>query len=144
MDHFLVVQRNDINDPVASSCIAGLYLSMKKYEEALIEYRNLLRIDAKYKDGRFGCAFALICVSQNPKTKEDAVAAMKKEAEELLRQVVAVDPLKQQAHFYLAGLYYDGGKSDKAEKHYRESIRLSPTDVLSRYNLSIILQVSSP
>ena len=52
LEHFLIVQRIDVNNPTVSSAIAALYSRMGMWNEAIVEYKNLLRIDAKYRDAK--------------------------------------------------------------------------------------------
>ena len=52
MEHFLIVQRIDVNNPTVASAIATLYSRMGMWTEAIVEYKNVLRIDKKYKDAK--------------------------------------------------------------------------------------------
>lgn len=52
LEHFLIVQRIDVNNPEVSSAIAVLYSRMGMWDEAILEYKNLIRIDKKYKDAK--------------------------------------------------------------------------------------------
>ena len=52
LEHFLIVQRIDVNNPTVASAIATLYSRMGMWTEAIVEYKNVLRIDKKYKDAK--------------------------------------------------------------------------------------------
>lgn len=63
-----------------------------------------------------------------------------KEAMAAFEEALRMNPGKSQAHGYLGYLYGNRGDLDSAERHFRQALKLDPSDQLSREGLQNLLQ----
>lgn len=88
------------------------YLSESKYEEAVLAYREVIKIDKKSVPAYKGLSVAYT-LQEKPEQAEQAL-------QDGLKQVTGSKPLK----IALAGLFVDWNKKDQAEAVYNEIITL--------------------
>jgi predicted Zn-dependent protease len=88
------------------------YLSENKYEEAVLAYREVIKIDKKNVPAYKGLSVAYT-LQEKPDQAEQAL-------QDGLKQVTASNPLK----LALAGLLFDHNKKDQAESIYKEIITI--------------------
>jgi ankyrin repeat protein/Flp pilus assembly protein TadD len=94
--------------------LARTYEELKRYDEALNEYREAIRINPE--DGSVHRSLA------------SALFELKRfdEAENAYRRAFEIDPLDSNAVFNLAAALQNQAKRDEAIKYYREYLRLEP------------------
>jgi tetratricopeptide (TPR) repeat protein len=95
------------------------YLDAGKTEEALLEFRNVVQLDARDPRGRFQLALALL-------NKGDP--ASQREAQHHLHIVVQEKPDHLEAHLKLSEIALTADEKAKAREHAAAALRLAPND----------------
>ncbi len=123
--------------------------SVGKYEEALLDYCVLNKIDPKDKAGYTGIAYCMVQLERYPEAIEKLSAIIaqspkdfdsrllrgwcylrqKKDAQAIaeFNQVIAMDPENARAHQYLADFYFASGKKELALAELDKVIELDET-----------------
>jgi tetratricopeptide (TPR) repeat protein len=149
----------DPDNATARKHLAGICLSLGRFEEAAGNFQQLLRVlpnDAAIHNDR-GIALAQLgklseaasCFQQaldvNPQYAEAhnnlgivlAKQGRLEEALETYRQSVALKPDNPEAYYNLGNLFRDLGRLEEAQSNYREAIRLKPDHADAQTNLAM-------
>ncbi len=109
--------------------LAPALAMLGKVDEAIAEYRVMIRLRPDYADGRVGLGVILAA------DKHDYAAA---EAEYL--EAIRLKPDSALAHYNLGHALGNAGKTDLAIAAFREAIRLKPAYAQAHHNLGVSLQ----
>ena len=109
--------------------LAPVLAMLGKVDEAIAEYRVMIRLRPDYADGRVGLGVILAA------DKHDYAAA---EAEYL--EAIRLKPDSALAHYNLGHALGNAGKTDLAIAAFREAIRLKPAYAQAHHNLGVSLQ----
>ncbi|OPY59371.1 MAG: Anaphase-promoting complex, cyclosome, subunit 3 [Pelotomaculum sp. PtaU1.Bin035] len=104
--------QNTANGDIASKLeLAVKYLSENNYEEAILTYQDVIKIDAKNIIAYRGLSLAYALENNND------------EAEKVLQDGLKATGQALELQLALAGFYIDAGKADQAEAIYKEMIK---------------------
>ena len=90
------------------------YLQKQKYQEAVLQFQNALKIDPRYVDAFYQLAQARLAT----RDYRDAYAA--------LQQAISLAPQRVDVRLSLGQLYRDGGQYDKAQEQADEVLKTDP------------------
>lgn len=107
--------------------LGNSYFNQEKYSQAVASYEKALKIDAELLKARFNLSLALIRLNR---------AA---EAEILLQELLAEDPVNLSILEILAYNYHIQGKTEEAIELLEDVLEKAPESVSARYNLGILL-----
>ncbi len=116
--HRLVLEKQPDYVPARTS-LARLYLRQQRFEEALVQFTALARLQPENLAAQVGAAQCLIPTGR----AEEAV--------DTLEQVLAGAPRYIPAHLNLGLAYQSLGRTDQARAQWEEVLRLDPGNVLA-------------
>jgi tetratricopeptide (TPR) repeat protein len=119
--------RGDPDNPLRHDAVASLYLDAEKYDDAIVEFRESLRLNRDSAPTHYNLAFALSARGR----RDEAIAE--------LEAAVRIDPAYAQAHNNLGALLQVGGRTAEALAEYERAIALRSDNVDARANLGQLL-----
>ena len=119
--------RNEPANPLRHDAVASLYFDAGRLDEAIAEYIQSLRLDARSAQTQYNLGIALAMRGR----RDEAVAAFE--------AALALDPDYAQAHTNLGALLHVLGRTGPAIEHYRRAIALRPDNVEAHANLGLLL-----
>lgn len=113
----------------------------RKYVEAASTYEEALRVNANSAEARYNLGLAQVRQIANP---ADTTSANKAKLDQIrsnfnavASQAKAKPGLAAKANFNLGNLEFKAGDYAKAVEHYKQSLRIDPTDEAARKNLRV-------
>jgi len=126
--HYLKALEYSNNDPMYQNNLASLYLSMERWDEAIVYFQkaseNLLFMRSEL--ALMGKGFALY-------RKGDYPAAL-----QAYSKAEAIAPRLGTLHFYIAETYQASGRLDLAAASYEKALLYSPKYSEARYQLAVL------
>lgn len=113
------------SDDYMSTKLAETYNAVRRYDEAIIEFKKAITINPKYANAHKGLGIAYL----EKGMLDEAIVELKK--------AVAIDPKRADAHNNLGMAYWARGLSDKAISEYMEALAIEPNFVEAHYNLAV-------
>ncbi len=119
--------RAEPDNPLRHDAVGGLYLDARKYDEAIAELRESLRLNGDSAPTHYNLAFALSARGR----RDEAITE--------LEAAIRIDPAYAQAHNNLGALLQVGGRIADARAEYERAVALRPDNVDARANLGQLL-----
>jgi tetratricopeptide (TPR) repeat protein len=119
--------QNDPGNPLRHDAVASLYLDEKRFDQAIAEFRESLRLNRESAPTHYNLAFALSARGRHG----EAIAE--------LEEALAIDPAYALAHNNLGALLQLLAQIDQARAHYERAVALRPDNVEARANLGQLL-----
>jgi tetratricopeptide (TPR) repeat protein len=119
--------RDHPTDPLRHDAVAALYFEDGQVDQAIAEYTESLRLDARSAQTQYNLGIAL------------SVRGRRTEAIAAFEAALAIDPNYAQAHNNLGALLQLVGRVEPALDHYRRAIALRPDNVEAHANLGLLL-----
>ncbi len=116
-----------INQAIDHTNIGDLLDGLDKLEEAVVAYREAIKIDPTYAPAHYNLGVALVGLG---KLGESVVA---------YREAIELDPTLAVAYYNLGNSLADLDKLEEAVVAYREAIKIDPTYAPAHYNLGSVL-----
>jgi len=117
----------DPSNPLRHDAVGQLYLDDGRFDEAIAELRESLRLNDQSAPTHYNLGFALSARGR----RDEAIA----ELEHALR----IDPDYAVAHNNLGALLQVGGRLDEAQAHFERAVALGPDNVEAQANLAQLL-----
>jgi len=121
--------QGDPQNPLRHDAVAALYLDSGRFDEAIAEFRQSLRLNPDSAPTHYNLGFALSARGR----RDEAISAF--------QDALRIDPDYAQAHNNLGALLQIGGQQDAALEHYRRAAALRPDNVESHTNLGQLLSI---
>ncbi len=121
--------QGDPDNPLRHEAVASLHLDSGRLDEAIVHYRESLRLNPGSAPTHYNLGFALSALGK----RDEAIAQFE--------DAVRLDPGYGQAHNNLGALLQIAGKPDQALEHYRRAVALRPDNVEARANLGQLLSI---
>jgi len=121
--------QGDPQNPLRHDAVAALYLDSGRFDEAIAEFRQSLRLNPDSAPTHYNLGFALSARGH----RDEAISAF--------QDALRIDPDYAQAHNNLGALLQIGGQQDAALEHYRRAAALRPDNVESHTNLGQLLSI---
>ncbi len=115
------------NNAMASACLGKSLLNEGKVEEAIVHFKEVIRIDPAFLDAHIKLGNALMAQGKI----EEAVAHFE--------EAIRINPAYVDAHINLANALTAQGKSQEAMRHLTKALTLRPDDPEVHYNVGIFL-----
>ena len=124
--------RTDPNSAELRVAVGDAYLKAKRWDDALIQYREALKIDANREDAMFG-----IGVASREKGDLNGAGVALQSVIEMNRgkENNALNPRLQSAHFYLGQVLRDQARYDDAINEFRAALALNRADADTLFEL---------
>ena len=119
--------RGDPGNPLRHDAVASLYLDEQRFDDAIAEFRESLRLNRESAPTHYNLAFALSVRGK----REDAIAE--------LEEAIRIDPDYAQAHNNLGAMLQVRGNTADALAHFERAVALRPDNVEARANLGQLL-----
>ena len=103
--------------------IAAAYAGLKRYDEAIKNYKTAISLDPDSLYARHGLSVVYSIIGE------------KNKAVEQLNEALRIDPYLPEAHYNLALLYDEMGKTNEAVYHYGAVLKVNPDDHPARERL---------
>lgn len=113
------------NDAAARNSLGLIYKKLKRYNEALAEFKEVKRLDPNYPDVRVNLGAVYIKLGQHPTGKREYQEALK------------INPKDPKAHHAVAAFYYMLQRYPVSLPKFQEVARLTPNDPKAHYNLGL-------
>jgi Tfp pilus assembly protein PilF len=118
---------DDPENPLRHDALAALYLDDGRYDDAIAELRNSLRLNHESAATHYNLGFAL------------SARGRRNEALAEFREALRLDPDYAQAHNNLGAVLQVLGQPDLALVHYWRAVSLRPDNIDARTNLAQLL-----
>ncbi len=118
------------------------YRKLGKMDEArtaLRRYQQVKDMEEPSFDPEFDAVTAVLGITEAPESPSLDIprSGLEKAAAELER-ALKEQPMMLSAHTTLIGLYWELGRPDKAEEHYRAALKIDPRDPTLHYNWGLM------
>ena len=124
--------RNDPNSAELRVAVGDAYLKAKRWDDALSQYREALKIDANREDAMFGIGVA----SRETGDLNGAGVALQSVIEmNTGKENNALNPRLQSAHFYLGQVLREQARYDDAINEFRAALALNRADADTLFEL---------
>ena len=117
----------DPANPLRHDAVATLYLDERRYDDAIAEFRQSLRLNGDSAPTHYNLAFALSARGR----RDEAIAE--------LQEALRIDPDYAQAHNNLGALLQVTDRAEQALAHYRRAVEIRPDNVEARANFGQLL-----
>jgi tetratricopeptide (TPR) repeat protein len=117
----------DPANPLRHDAVATLYLDERRYDDAIAEFRQSLRLNGDSAPTHYNLAFALSARGR----RDEAIAE--------LQEALRIDPDYAQAHNNLGALLQVTDRPEQALAHYRRAVEIRPDNVEARTNFGQLL-----
>jgi tetratricopeptide (TPR) repeat protein len=121
--------RSDLENPLRHDAVASLLLDGGKFDEAVAEFRQSLRLNPDSAPTQYNLGFALSVRGR----RDEAIAAF--------QDALRIDPDYAQAHNNLGALLQLGGHPEAALEHFHRAAALRPDNVEAHTNLGQLLAI---
>ncbi len=106
--------------------VAGAYAGLKRYDEAIKNYKTAINLDPDSAYARHGLSVVYVITGEKDKAVEQ------------LNEALRIDPGMSDAHYNLALIYEEMGKTDEAVYHYGMVLKINPNDLDARERLAAL------
>jgi len=121
---YTALLRREPSNPLRHDAVAQLYLDDARYDEAIVELRESLRLNDQSAPSHYNLAYAL------------SARGRRDEATAELERALRIDPDYAAAHNNLGALLQVAGRVDQAQAHFERAIALRPDNVEAQANLA--------
>jgi tetratricopeptide (TPR) repeat protein len=124
--------RKDPNSAALRVAVGDAYLKAKRWDDALTQYHEALKIDANREDALFG-----VGVANKEKGDLNGAGVALQTVIEMNKgkENNALNPRLQSTHFYLGAVLRDQGRYDDAINEYRAALALNRADADTLFEL---------
>jgi tetratricopeptide (TPR) repeat protein len=131
-----LIQANP-GDPDLRVAVADVYLANGRYQEAITQYEEALKVVEDHKAALFGLGSTYMVLGNDSIAIDyfNQVIAMSKDAE-----LARLDEQLETSYYYLGKIYLDNGELDQAIEQLESAIALVPMDADAIYLLGMAYQ----
>jgi tetratricopeptide (TPR) repeat protein len=131
-----LIQANP-GDPDLRVAVADVYLANGRYQEAITQYEEALKVVEDHKGALFGLGSTYMVLGNDSIAIDyfNQVIAMSKDAE-----LARLDEQLETSYYYLGKIYLDNGELDQAIEQLESAIALVPMDADAIYLLGMAYQ----